>query len=117
MISTKHTIDAEGKKLGRVASEAAQFLMGKKEAGFAKNTVADMKVTITNAAKADISEKKKKEKKYTRYSGYPGGLKYITLAKVIEDKGYSEAFKLAVYGMLPGNKLRDKMMKNLTVTD
>jgi len=117
MTITKHTIDAKGKKLGRVASEAAVYLMGKREVGFAKNTVADMKVTIINASLADISEKKKKEKKYETYSGYPGGLKFQTLEKMIESKGYSEAFRVAVYGMLPGNKLRKQMMKNLIVTE
>lgn len=117
MTITKHTIDAKGKKLGRVASEAAVYLMGKKEVGYARNTVADMKVTIINAAQADISEKKMKEKEYETYSGYPGGLKKETLERVIEKKGYSEAFRIAVYGMLPGNKLRKQIMKNLIVTE
>ncbi len=117
MTTTTHTIDAKGKKLGRVASEAAVYLMGKKQVGYSRNTVADVNVTITNASQADISEKKMKEVEYETYSGYPGGLKKETLGKVITDKGYSEAFKIAVYGMLPGNKLRKQMMKNLTVTE
>jgi len=117
MIITKHTIDAKGKKLGRVASEAATYLLGKKEIGFAPNTVANMKVTITNASQADIGEKKKKETIHTTYSGYPGGLKERTSAHIIENKGYAELFKLAVSGMLPNNKLKKEIMKNLIVSE
>jgi large subunit ribosomal protein L13 len=117
MTNKEFTIDATGKKLGRVATEAASILMGKNDPSFEKHTVSGNKVVITNAAKADISEKKKSEKKYGKYSGYPGGLRFETLGDVIEKKGYGEVFARAVYGMLPGNKLRAKIMKNLTVTE
>lgn len=113
----EHTIDAEGKKIGRVSTEAANILMGKNDPSFEKHVAVPVKVHIVNASKADISEKKANNKKYTRFSGYPGGLKEESLRKLIEKKGYGEAFKKAVYGMLPGNKLRAVRMKNLIVTE
>lgn len=113
----KYKIDATNRKLGRVASEAAVFLLGKNRTDFAKNTVAQVAVEIVNASKADISEKKLTEKKYTRYSGYPGGLRAPSMRNVVEKKGYAEIFTLAVYGMIPSNKLRAKIMKNLSVKE
>ncbi len=113
----EYTIDAKDKKLGRVASEAASVLMGKNRTDFAKNQVTDVKVVISNAASLDISEKKKGEKVYRRHSQYPGGLKEETLAKVLENKGVGEVVRKAVYGMLPTNKLRARMIKNLVVTE
>lgn len=114
---TTHTIDAESKKIGRIASQAAKFLMGKASPSYQPNVVADVEVRIVNAGKADISTKKKEGKIYTSFSGYPGGLKEVTLARIIEKKGASEAFRMAVKGMLPKNKLQARMMKNLIVTE
>lgn len=112
-----YTIDAKGKKLGRVASEAASILMGKNTATFVRNAIPSVKVTIVNASAADISDKKKEEKTYSSYSGFPGGLKVEKLGKVASTKGYKEVFRKAVKGMLPKNKLQTPMMKNLAVTD
>ena len=91
--------------------------MGKNLTGFARNTVPDVKVEIKNTSKALISETKRRTKTYSRYSGYPGGLKQPTMNEVIAKKGYSEIFKEAVSGMLPKNKLRTKMLANLTITE
>ena len=113
----KHTIDASGKSIGRVATEAAVLLMGKHSADFARNAAAVLKVEITNASKAKISEKKMDSKTYSRYSGYPGGLKTLSLRQVAAQLGFQEVFKDAVYGMLPSNKLRPTMMKNLIITE
>jgi len=113
----KHTIDAAGKKLGRVASEAAIFLIGKDTVTFAKNKVTPVQVEIVNASKADVNEKKLLTKTYSRYSGYPGGLRQPSMGTVVAKKGFSEIFTLAVYGMIPRNKLRAKIMKNLTVKE
>ncbi len=113
----EYTIDAQNKKLGRVASEAAKILMGKNRADFVRNAIPDVKVKITNASKADILNKKLQEKTYKSYSGYPGGLKERKMKKTVDDKGYKEAFRKAVYGMLPTNKLRPKMIKNLIITE
>jgi large subunit ribosomal protein L13 len=114
---TTHTIDASGKSLGRVASSVAKLLMGKDSAAFERNTVASTKVTVTNASKLSVSTKKMNTKTYNSYSGYPGGLKQEKMAKVVDKKGYSEVLRKAVYGMLPINKLRDKVIKNLTISE
>ena len=116
-MNTQCTIDAKGMTLGRVASKAAAALMGKNTTTFVKNKVAPLSVTITNASKTVLSPKKLREVEFARYSGYPGGLRYENLGEVIEKKGYKEMYKVAVYGMLPHNKLRSQMIKNLTVTD
>lgn len=113
----KHIIDATSKKLGRVASQAASLIMGKHLATFKRNEIPDVVVTIENASKADITVKKLTEKEYQRYSGYPGGLKILSAAQTVAKKGYAELFRKAVFGMLPTNRLRAKMIKRLTVTE
>ena len=113
----KYTIDATNKKLGRVASEAAVHLIGKNQAAFVRNKVSGGVVEIVNASKADISEKKLLQKKYDRYSGYPGGLRSPSMKNVIDKKGYAEIFTLAFYCIIPSNKLRAKIMKNLIVKE
>jgi large subunit ribosomal protein L13 len=114
---TTHTIDAQAKKIGRIATEAAKVLQGKNTTAYAPNVVPDVEVLIVNAGKADVSEKKKEEKIYRRYTGFPGGLIDTSLKRMIEKKGVSEAFRIAIKGMLPKNKLQAKMLKNLTVTE
>tara|TARA_Y100001935_G_C16969756_1_gene343504 strand:- start:188 stop:535 length:348 start_codon:yes stop_codon:yes gene_type:complete len=113
----KHTIDATDKKIGRVATEVATILMGKDAPSYQPNVCPDVTVEIVNASKASISEKKKEQKTYSQFSGYPGGLKQPTLAQVIEKKGFSEVFRKAVYGMLPDNRLRARMMKNVVISE
>ena len=113
----EHTIDATEKKLGRVASEAAILLMGKNSPAFGKNKVADVKVKITNVSKLNVENEKLDNKEYQTYSGYPGGRKVKKMKQVIEKKGYAEVLKLAIYGMLPANKLRSKVLKNLMITE
>lgn len=112
-----HTIDAEGKKMGRVASEAATYLMGKRSPGFARNKVTPVQVKILNTSKAAIDIKKGIDKDYVTYTGFRGGLYTENLAHLITRKGASEAFRRAVYRMLPSNSLRKIMMKNLTITE
>jgi large subunit ribosomal protein L13 len=113
----KHTIDAKDKKLGRLASQVAVLLMGKNTPEFQRNIVADVKVHVTNASKLKIDPKKIEDKEYAFYSGYPGGLKMKAAKTIIKNKGVSEIFKEAVYGMLPTNKLRSKMIKNLIISE
>jgi len=117
MESKTYTIDASGKSIGRVATEAAMILMGKNSPHFQNNQVIDHKVVIENASKAKISQKKMRTTEYARFSGFPGGLAFDTMEKIVKDKGYGEIFKKAVYGMLPGNKLRAPRMKNITITE
>lgn len=114
---TTHTIDATGKTLGRTASMVAKLLMGKDSASFEKNEVSGNKVHLINVSKATIDPRKLTTKFYERYSGYPGGLTKERMDMLVARKGYSEIFMLAVYGMLPGNKLRATLMKNLTISE
>jgi len=116
-MTTVHTIDAEGKVLGRVASAAAKALMGKTSPEYTANKVADVRVYIKNASKTKVTEKRMKETLHETYSGQPGGFKLKTNAKIIEKKGWVGLYELAVYGMLPSNKLRPLMMKRLTITE
>lgn len=112
-----YTIDAQGKKLGRIASQAASILIGKNSVKYARNITPDVKVAIINTSKAQIDSMKKDKKVYVTFTGFRGGLDSETLGHLIDRKGTSEAFKRAVYRMLPSNALRKTMMKNLTITE
>lgn len=112
-----YTIDASGQALGRVASKAATLLRGKGEAVFARHTPPDIGVIITNIGRAKISLKKLQTEKYTWYTGYPGGQRQETRGEMVVRKGVGELFKRAVRGMIPNNKLRPAIMKNLTVKE
>jgi large subunit ribosomal protein L13 len=112
-----HTIDAQGKKLGRVASEAASLLNGKMTVGYSRNKVSGVKVSIINTSKASFDIKKLKQKDYVTFTGFRGGLFTETLEHLIARKGTSEVFERAVYRMLPSNSLRKEIMKNLTITE
>ena len=109
-----HRIDATGKILGRLATEVATILMGKKKPMFVPYLDTGDFVIITNAQKIKLSGKKMKEKTYTRHSGYPGGLKVETFDKMIVRKP-EFVIEHAVKGMLPGNKLGRQMIKKLKV--
>ena len=109
------TIDATGKKIGRIASEAAFALMGKNRTDYLPNSFPTVAVTITGANALDISDKKAATKIYRNYSGYPSGLHDRTLAKVVADKGNAETLRIAIRGMLPPNKLRARRLKLLTI--
>lgn len=111
------TIDASGRTLGRVASEAAMSLMGKTKATFERNKYCGFPVKVVNASKLRITPKKLEELYHTRYSGIPGGLRILHGTETAEKKGLKELIKLAVYQMLPSNKLRRIMMKNLKIED
>ena len=111
----EYTIDAKDRNLGRVATEAAQLLIGKNLATFEKNVAVPVVVKILNSDKLAISPKKASTKIYTHYTGHPGGLKKQTLEEIVSKKGNQEVLRKAVYGMLPGNKLRSKRMKHLVI--
>ena len=110
-------INAEGEKLGRIATKAAAFLMGKNDTSFARNVAPDVEVKVINASKMEITESKKATKLYKHYTGYPSGLREEKMGKIIDKKGYKEIFKKAVYGMLPSNKLRQIRMKKLIIEE
>ena len=111
----KYVIDAQGKKLGRVASEAATFLRGKSSVSFTPNELPDTEVEIVNSAKLSITEKKGLQTKYLRYSGYPGGLRATSLTEFSAKKGYPELLRKVILGMLPRNRQRSRIIKRLTV--
>lgn len=113
----QHIIDAKGQKLGRVATEAAHILMGKNLVTFVKNKRPLVTVKIVNASKISISEKHLEHNTYARFSGYQGGLRFETLGALIKRRGYKEALRHAVRGMMPNNKLRPRALKNLSIVD
>lgn len=111
------TIDAQNRTLGRVASEVAMSLMGKTKASFERNIYSGIPVKVINAKKLRITPKKLESIYHTRYSGMRGGLRILKGTETAEKKGLKELIKLATYKMLPDNKLRRTMMKNLKIED
>ncbi len=112
---TKHTFDATGKVIGRLATDVAMLLMGKRDPSYRPNVVSDVSVHVTNLSKARMTGTKTTTKLYWRFSGYPGGLKNKTLGDFWE-KDPAGFFAHVVGGMLPKNRLRSKMLKRLTIT-
>ncbi|MBI2196307.1 50S ribosomal protein L13 [Candidatus Daviesbacteria bacterium] len=109
-----HVIDASGKILGRLATEAATILMGKKKPEFVPYLDTGDFVVVTNASKIKVTGKKAKDKVYTSHSGYPGGLRQETFDKIISRKP-EYVIEHAIKGMLPHNRLGSKMVKKLKV--
>ncbi len=110
----KHIIDASDKILGRLSSEVAILLMGKHKPNYVPYLDCGDLVVVTNAGKIKVTGKKITQKIYTRHSGYPGGLKQETYAKLME-KDPRKIIEHAVSGMLPKTKLGKAMIKKLTV--
>lgn len=109
-----HLIDFDGETLGRKASDIAKLLMGKSKSYFVRNLDCGDYVVVVNAKKFVISGNKMSLKKYYRYSGYPGGLTTEGLGEMAKRRP-DEVILHAVRGMLPQNKLRDKMLSRLFV--
>lgn len=107
-------IDAEGQRLGRLASEVASILRGKHKPTYTPHVDTGDYVVIINAEKVELTGKKLTDKMYYRHSGYPGGLKARNAAEMIE-KFPERMIELAVEGMLPKNSLGRKMIKKLHV--
>jgi large subunit ribosomal protein L13 len=112
----EYTIDGSGRTLGRVCSDAAQALLGKKSAQYVKNLVLPVTVNIINGSKIKISEKREATTTYIRYTGYPGGLRSRTMTELKDKKGLEEVIRMTVDGMIPRNKLRKDRMKRLSIT-
>ena len=108
-----YTIDLANKSLGRSASEVASILRGKDSVSFEPRVAPSVTVRIESVDKLRIPLRKRESKVYARSSRYPGGLKKETMTRLLTRRGYEEVFRRAVYGMLPSNKLRARMMKNL----
>ncbi|WP_258358877.1 50S ribosomal protein L13 [Moorella sulfitireducens (nom. illeg.)] len=109
-----YVIDAAGKTLGRVATEAARLLRGKHKPIFTPHVDCGDHVIVINAEKVRLTGKKPLQKKYIRHSGYPGGLKVMNYAQLL--KTFPErAIEKAVAGMIPHNRLGRQMIKKLKV--
>lgn len=109
-----HVIDARGRILGTVASEAAQLLIGKHKPTFVPHLNCGDKVIITNAAKVAVTGNKETQKIYSHYTGFPGGIKSENL-KSLRARKPEDIIKKAIKGMLPKNKLQNERMKNLYI--
>lgn len=109
-----YLVDATGKTLGRLASEIAKILMGKHKPTYTPHVDGGDFVVVINAEKIHATGKKLNQKIYYKHTGYPGGLKETTLKEMLQKKP-EEVIRLAVRGMLPKNKLRDRRMKRLKV--
>ena len=109
-----YEIDAEGKVLGKLATEIAVRLMGKHKVSYTPHVDGGDFVIVTNAAKFAVTGNKMKDKKYYRHSGYPGGLKTRTLEEMLQKKP-AEIIRKAVERMLPKNKLGNQMIGRLKV--
>jgi large subunit ribosomal protein L13 len=109
-----HVIDANGKVLGRVATDAAKLLQGKHKAVYTPYLDTGDHVVILNVAKVKLTGRKEEQKAYQRHSGYPGGLREDR-AKVVRAKQPVRMMEEAVRGMLPKSKLGDAMFRKLKV--
>ena len=107
-------VDAEGHTLGRLASEIAQILRGKKKPSFTPHMDMGDFVVVVNADKIKVSGKKEEDKSYFRHSGYPGGITQISLQKVRQDFP-ERIITNAVKGMLPHNRLGRQLLTHLKV--
>ncbi|MFN4319228.1 MAG: 50S ribosomal protein L13 [Aquificaceae bacterium] len=107
-------VDAEGKVLGRLASQIAKVLMGKHKPYYQPDVDCGDFVIVLNADKVVVTGKKMEQKKYQFHSNYPGGLKERSLAWMLQNKP-EDVIRLAVKRMLPKNRLGHRMLKRLKV--
>ncbi len=114
---TDYTIDAKGKKIGRLASEIALILQDKKKPAYEPRLEGDDKVLVKNIFKIEVSRAKLKGKIYYRHSTKIGHLIKETMEEVWKKKGPAEILRRAVFGMLPKNKLRARRLKRLVIKD
>jgi len=109
-----YEIDVSDKILGRIATKISLILQGKNKSTFVPHLDCGDYVVVVNADEVKLTGKKPMEKIYTKYSGYPGGLKKIAFDRLIK-KNAAVVIRHAVSGMLPKNKLRDKYLKRLFI--
>lgn len=107
-----HFIDAEGQVLGRLAVRVSTLLTGKRKAIYASSVDCGDFVVLTNVSKMVLTGKKLEQKTAFSYSGYPGGGKLVPYSKLMAENP-DKAFRIAVKGMLPKNKLADKQMTRM----
>ena len=109
-----HLVDAEGKILGRLATDIVKILMGKHKPEYSRHMDSGDYVVLVNADKIEVSGKKEEQKIYVRHSGYPGGYKEIKYKKWLTEAP-EKIIEHAVSGMLPDNRLKDKRMGRLKI--
>ena len=109
-----HFVDVRGMVLGRCATDIAERLIGKGKSTFVSHLDVGDHVVVVNAKEIILTGRKADQKVYTRYSGYPGGLKKRSFAHVM-NQSPRKVIENAVSGMLPKNKLRDRRMTRLYV--
>ncbi len=109
-----YLVDAEGKTLGRLASEIAKILRGKHKPAYVPHMDCGDYVIVVNAEKVRVTGRKLDQKMYYRHSGYPGGLTSISLRDQLQ-KHPTRVLEAAVRGMLPKNRLGRAMRKKLKV--
>lgn len=109
-----YIVDANDVRLGRLASEVAKLLMGKGKVAVTRNLNDGDHVVVVNAEKISVSANKKESKIYYKHTGYIGHLRQETLGELLKRKP-EEVIEKAVSGMLPKNKLRQRMLKHLHV--
>ena len=109
-----HLFDAQGKVLGRLATEIAKTLSGRNKVDYIPHIDGGDFVIVINAEKIRVTGNKLEGKIYHKYSGYPGGISSISLKDLLA-KDSGKVIQNAVYGMLPKNKLRDKMIKRFFI--
>ena len=107
-------VDATGKTLGRLATQIADALRGKRKPEYTPHVDTGDFVVVINAEKISVTGNKRAEKRYYRHSGYPGGLKSRTLEEMLERRP-EEVIRIAVKGMLPRNRLARKQITKLKV--
>ena len=107
-------VDAKGEILGRLSSKIAQLLTGKGKPTYSPHMDSGDYVVVINAEKIEVTGKKKTQKLYRSHSGYPGGFKEATFAKMSLEKP-EEIIKHAVMGMLPDNRLKKDRLTRLKI--
>lgn len=109
-----HLIDVNGKILGRISTEISSMLIGKLKPYFVNNLDCGDFVVVVNASKIKVTGKKDSQKSYSKYSGFPGGLKSKNFNQVLSENP-ERILKESVAGMLPKNRLRASMLKRLFI--
>jgi large subunit ribosomal protein L13 len=109
-----YVVDAEGKTLGRLATQIADVLRGKRKPTYTPHVDVGDFVIVVNAEKVHVTGNKRESKRYWRHSGYPGGIRSRTLGDMLERQP-EEVIRKAVKGMLPRNRLGRKQLTKLKV--
>ncbi|NPU85092.1 MAG: 50S ribosomal protein L13 [Syntrophaceae bacterium] len=109
-----YVVDAEGKTLGRLASEIASRLRGKHKPIYTPHVDTGDFIIVVNAEKVVLTGRKLTDKMYYSHSGYPGGLKSITAGKLLQTRP-EDVLRIAVQGMLPKNTLGRQMLRKLKI--